>query len=70
MNLTAIGTGILAFMILDEIWLGLVMRTFYVTNLAPLGPIVDGSVVPVWLAAVPVFVFLGLGIAAFSVAAR
>jgi len=39
MNLTTIGTGILAFMILDGIWLGFVMKKFYVTRLAPAGPI-------------------------------
>ncbi len=67
MNLTTIGTGILTFMILDGIWLGFVMKTFYVTNLAPLGRIVDGGVVPVWWAAVLVYVCLGLGIAVFVV---
>ncbi len=67
MNLTSIGTGILAFMILDGIWLGFVMKKFYVTNLAPLGRIVDGGFVPVWWAAALVYVFLGLGIAVFVV---
>jgi len=67
MNLTTIGTGILAFMIRDGIWLGFVVKKFYVTNLAPLGRIVDGGFVPVWWAAVLVYVFLGLGIAAFVV---
>lgn len=67
MNLTTIGTGILGFMILDGIWLGFVMKKFYVTQLAPLGRIVDGGFVPVWWAAALVYVCLGLGIAAFVV---
>lgn len=67
MNLTSIGTGILAFMILDGIWLGFVMKKFYVTQLAPLGRIVDGGFVPVWSAALLVYVCLGLGIAVFVV---
>jgi uncharacterized membrane protein len=67
MNLTTIGTGILAFMILDGIWLGFVMKKFYVNQLAPVGRIVDGGFVPVWWAAALVYVFLGLGIAAFVV---
>ena len=67
MNLTTIGTGILAFMLLDGIWLGFVMKKFYVTQLAPLGRIVDGGLVPVWWAAALVYVCLGLGIAAFVV---
>ena len=67
MNLTTIGTGILAFMILDGIWLGFVMKKFYVTQLAPIGRIVDGGFVPVWWAAALVYACLGLGIAAFVV---
>lgn len=67
MNLTTIGTGILGFIILDGIWLGFVMKRFYVTQLAPLGRIVDGGFVPIWWAAALVYVCLGLGIAAFVV---
>lgn len=59
-----------------------VTAPFDLTQFAPLGRIVDGGFVPVWWAAAPVYVCLGLGIAsgafasasvaaaAFSVGAR
>lgn len=66
-SLTSIGVSILGFVVLDGIWLGVVMKDFYVTQLAPIGRITDGSFTPIWAAALPVYVLLGLGVALFAV---
>jgi uncharacterized membrane protein len=50
------------FAVLDGIWLGVVMKTFYRTALGPIartGP--DGSLTPIWAVAVPVYALLALG---------
>ncbi len=46
-SLTSIGVSILGFLVLDGLWLGLVMKDFYVTHLGPIGRITDGSVTPI-----------------------
>jgi uncharacterized membrane protein len=66
-SLTSIGVSILGFVVLDGIWLGVVMKDFYVTQLAPIGRITDGSFTPIWAAALPVYVLLGLGVALLAV---
>lgn len=63
----SIGVSILGFLVLDGIWLGLVMKNFYVKQLAPIGRISDGSVTPVWSAAALVYVLLGIGVAVLAV---
>jgi uncharacterized membrane protein len=66
-SLTSIGASILAFLVLDGIWLGVVMKNFYVEHLLPIGRVHEGSLAPVWPVAVLVYVLLGLGVAAFVV---
>lgn len=66
-SLTSVGVSILGFIVLDGIWLGVVMKDFYVKQLAPIGRITDGSFTPIWAAAVPVYVLLGLGVALLAV---
>ena len=66
-SIASVLVGIIGFVILDGIWLGLVMKDFYRTQLAPIGRIVDGAFVPVWSAAALVYVLLGLGVAVFVV---
>jgi len=56
-----------AFIVLDGLWLGLVMKTFYqvqLKGLARFGP--DGGFAPVWSAAAPVYLLLALGAAVFA----
>ena len=53
------------FVILDGIWLGVVMKSFYRDQLAPIARIVNGRLVPNWTAALFVYVALGLGITVF-----
>jgi uncharacterized membrane protein len=66
-SLGTIGASIAGFLILDGIWLGLVMREFYRTQLSSIGRMVDGRFAPVWPAAVVVYVLLGAGIGIFVV---
>ena len=55
----------LGFMILDGIWLGVVMKSFYRDQLAPIARLADGGLAPNWPAAFFVYVALGLGITVF-----
>jgi uncharacterized membrane protein len=64
-TLTGFGASLLAFIVLDGIWLGVVMKNFYVTQLQAIGRIVDGSLMPVWPVAVLVYPLLALGIDVF-----
>lgn len=66
-SLTSIGVSILGFVVLDGLWLGVLMKDFYVKQLGPIGRITDGSFTPIWAAALPVYLLLGLGVALFAV---
>ena len=66
-SVTSVLAGILGFIVVDGIWLGLVMANFYRTQLVHIGRIVDGKFAPNWPAAALVYVLLGLGIAVFVV---
>ena len=58
--------GAVAFMVLDGVWLGLLMKNFYRQQLAPIVRLADGGgIAPNWPAAFVVYAMLGLGIAAF-----
>ena len=57
--------SMIAFMILDGIWLGIVMKTFYRDQLAPIARMAGGSLAPNWTAAFFVYVALGVGITVF-----
>ncbi len=58
-------TCMVGFMILDGIWLGVVMKSFYRDQLAPIARIADGALAPNWIAAFFVYVALGVGITVF-----
>lgn len=57
--------GAVAFMVLDGLWLGLVMKDFYRAQLAPIARMSDGGFAPNWPAALVVYVLLGAGLALF-----
>ena len=57
--------GAVAFMLLDGIWLGVVMKNFYRDQLAPIVRLADGGIAPNWPAAFVVYILLGTGIALF-----
>ena len=59
--------GAVAFMLLDGVWLGLLMKNFYREQLAPIVRLVDGGIAPNWPAAIVVYVLLGAGIALFVI---
>ncbi len=59
--------GAVAFMVLDGVWLGLLMKHFYRDQLAPIVRLADGGIAPHWPAAFVVYVLLGTGIAVFVI---
>ena len=59
--------GAVAFMVLDGVWLGLLMKNFYRGQLAPIVRLADGGIAPNWPAAFVVYVLLGAGIALFVI---
>jgi len=59
--------GAVAFMVLDGVWLGLVMKTFYRDQLAPIVRLANGGIAPNWPAALVVYALLGTGIALFVI---
>ena len=60
--------GAVAFMVLDGIWLGVLMKTFYRDQLAPIVRLgTGGGIAPNWPAALVVYVLLGTGIALFVI---
>jgi len=59
--------GAVAFMVLDGVWLGVLMKNFYRDQLAPIVRLGDGGIVPNWPAAFIVYVLLGTGIAVFVI---
>lgn len=60
-------TGTVAFMVLDGVWLGLLMRNFYREQLAPIVRLGNGGIAPNWPSALVVYVLLGTGIALFVI---
>jgi len=66
-TLTLAAVGAVAFMALDGIWLGLLMKNFYREQLAPIVRLADGGIAPNWPAAFVVYVLLGTGIALFVI---
>lgn len=59
--------GVVTFMLLDGLWLGLLMTGFYRERLAPIARMADGGLAPNWYAALAVYVCLGVGLAVFAV---
>ena len=65
LKLAAIGA--VAFMLLDGVWLGLLMKHFYREQLAPIVRLANGAIAPNWPAALVVYALLGTGIALFVI---
>ncbi len=59
--------GAVAFVVLDGVWLGVLMKNFYREQLAPIVRLADGGMAPNWPAAFVVYVLLGTGIALFVI---
>ena len=65
--LKASAAGFIAFVVLDGLWLGLVMKDFYRTQLAPIARMADGGLAPVWSVAWIIYVLLGAGVGIFVI---
>jgi uncharacterized membrane protein len=59
--------GAVAFMVLDGVWLGVVMKDFYRAQLEPIVRLANGGIAPNWPAALVVYACLGTGLAFFVV---
>ena len=66
-TLTLAAVGAVTFMVLDGIWLGMLMKSFYRDQLAPIVRLADGGIAPNWASAFVVYVLLGTGIALFVI---
>jgi uncharacterized membrane protein len=67
LTLKLAAVGAVAFMVLDAVWLGLLMKHFYREQLAPIVRLADGGIAPNWPAAFVVYALLGIGIALFVI---
>ena len=66
-TITMAAIGAVAFMVLDGVWLGLLMKSFYREQLAPIVRLGNGGIAPNWPAALVVYALLGTGIAVFVI---
>lgn len=58
--------GTLSVILLDVVWLGVLMKSFYREQLGPIALTgADGALAPIWAAAVPVYFLMGVGVAVF-----
>ena len=67
LTITLAAVGAVAFMVLDGVWLGLLMKNVYREQLAPIARLANGGIAPNWPAAFVVYVLLGTGIALFVI---
>lgn len=58
-------TATITFLILDSIWLGLIAKSMYIQTLGHVFRVTDGSMQPIWPAAIVVYIALISGIIAF-----
>ncbi|MCC7241893.1 MAG: DUF2177 family protein [Acidobacteria bacterium] len=65
LKLAAIGA--VSFMVLDGVWLGMLAKSFYSSQLGPIVRLADGGIAPNWPAAFVVYILLGTGIAVFVI---
>lgn len=56
-----------SFIVLDTIWLGLVAKPFYISQLSSIGRIENGSVVPILWSALLVYILLSAAIVQFVI---
>jgi uncharacterized membrane protein len=55
--------GLAAFVVMDAIWLGVLMTEFYQRQLSAIARTApDGSLAPLWSAAIPVYLLVVLGV--------
>jgi len=59
--------ALVGFPVLDGLWFGLLMKTFYREQLAGIARFQDGMLAPVWSAVAPVYILLAIGVAVFVI---
>jgi len=59
--------ALVSFGLLDSVWLGLIMSTFYKTQLSLLARMSGNKLAPLWGPAMVVYVLLAVGIVAFVI---
>ena len=59
------GAALVALIVLDSLWLGLLMKDFYRRSLAPVARMADGGLDPIWPVAALVYPVLALGLTIF-----
>ncbi len=64
-TLILFAASFIGFIVLDYLWLGILMKNFYVSELASVGRIQDGKFNPILWSAMVVYIFLPLGILFF-----
>jgi uncharacterized membrane protein len=57
--------ALVAFVVLDGIWLGVVAADFYRRSLAPIARMADGRLAPIWPIAALVYPVMALGVSIF-----
>lgn len=57
--------ALVAFVVLDGLWLGVIASDFYRESLAPIARMTDGRLDPIWPVAVLVYPVLALGVTVF-----
>ena len=62
------GIALVALVVLDGVWLGLVMKDFYRRNLAHIARMADGGLDPIWPIAALVYPVLAAGLAVLVLA--
>lgn len=61
----AIGTGLVVFLVLDMIWLGVIMKGFYRDALGDLARTSNGSLDPLYAPAILVYILIVVGLYVF-----
>lgn len=64
-HLILLVTAFIAFLILDAIWLGGLMKNFYFENLEPIVRKENGQLSPNWTSAIGVYILIALGLVYF-----
>lgn len=65
-HLKLFGIALVATLIIDYVWLGLVAKNYYLRSYGELARVENGQLQPVLWAAILVYIFLGLGIVGFA----
>jgi uncharacterized membrane protein len=67
MSLKSFAITLVVLVVLDTIWLGFVMRSFYRESLAPIARMRDGGLDPIWPVAALVYPIMAAGLAIFVI---